>query len=314
MEGAESLCFTAVHATNFAFDGFRCDLVRAISMAPAFQITHGIAMGSQGGPMSAGVSPGNYTLAAMYASQKALMYGTVGLDGGLSGRMNYSWSPKHTTKSNFQLTNNPQLQNVVQLEHSILGRDYALDFKTFNISPIDFSGMYQASYLQSVTKNLALGSELMLQRSAPGTEDAAMSYLAKYTGSNKDWIATANLSGQGAFLASYWQRLAEKVEGGVDLVLIPDARPRERRAKATLGAKWDFRLSSMKAQIDSEGKVTATLDTRIGQAITFLLCGEIDYPKAISKWGVGLQIESSVLTEEEMLAQQSRAAETAPPL
>ena len=75
----------------------------------------------------------------------------------------------------------------------------------------------------------------------------------KYTGSSKDWIATAQLQPSGALQATYWQKLGEKVEAAADLHLVN--APQRRDAVATLGLKYDLRMSTFRAQLDSTGSL-----------------------------------------------------------
>jgi mitochondrial import receptor subunit TOM40 len=165
---------------------------------------------------------------------------------------------------------------VIQLEHENTGIDYCLNIKAINPSPIDGSGVYIGSYLQSLTKRLALGVETIYQR-APEGQELAATYLCKFTGAQQDWIATAQMQPIGLLQASYWQKLSGQVEVGADLQLI--AAPLKRDAIATVGAKWDLRMASFKAQLDSTGKVSALLEQRFAPNFAFLLTGEIDHFK-----------------------------------
>ncbi len=167
---------------------------------------------------------------------------------------------------------------MIQLEHDFSGSDYHLNFKAVNPSPADASGVYISSYLQSITKNLALGVESLYQRSAQNSE-WANSYLAKLTSTDKSWIATAQVQPQGVLQATYWQKLSEKVEVAADLQVIN--APARRDAVATLGARYDFRAAQFRAQIDSTGKVSALLEQRFIPAFAFLVSGEIDHFKVI---------------------------------
>ncbi|KIJ69374.1 hypothetical protein HYDPIDRAFT_81090, partial [Hydnomerulius pinastri MD-312] len=167
-----------------------------------------------------------------------------------------------------------------------------------NPSPTDLSGIYIGSYFQSVTKNLALGFETLYQRQSPEMSELATSYVAKYTSSQKDWIATAQLQPSGILQTTYWQKLSEKVEVAADLQVI--AAPQRRDAIATLGAKYDLRMATFRAQLDSTGKVSALLEQRFAPTFAFLVSGEIDHFKNAAKVGVGVMIESSTLTPEEM--------------
>ena len=168
-------------------------------------------------------------------------------------------------------------QNMLQVEHDYQGTDYNLNAKVLNIWPTDLTGIYIGSYLQSLTKNIALGVEGIYQRPTPDMAELSASYLAKYTSDNKDWIATAQIQPSGILQTTYWQKLSEKLEVGADLQVI--AAPTRRDAIATLGAKYDLRMSAFRAQVDSSGKVSALLEQRFAPTLAFLLSGEIDHVK-----------------------------------
>lgn len=166
---------------------------------------------------------------------------------------------------------------MIQLEHDYTGLDYTLNGKVINPSPLDGSGIYVGSYLQSVTKNLALGIETLYQRAALDQAEVSSSYLAKLTGSDGKWIATAQFQPIGVLQATYWHKLSEKVEAAADLQVI--AAPMRRDAIATVGAKYDLRMSTFRAQLDSTGKVSALLEQRFAPSFAFTVAGEIDHFK-----------------------------------
>ena len=166
---------------------------------------------------------------------------------------------------------------MIQLEHDYSGLDYTLNGKVINPSPLDASGIYVGSYLQSVSKNLALGIETLYQRAALDQTELSSSYLAKLTGSDGKWIATAQFQPIGVLQATYWHKLSEKVEAAADLQVI--AAPMRRDAIATVGAKYDLRMSTFRAQLDSTGKVSALLEQRFAPSFAFTVAGEIDHFK-----------------------------------
>lgn len=166
---------------------------------------------------------------------------------------------------------------MVQLEQDYQGSDYSLNVKAINPWPTDLTGIYLGSYLQSVAKNFAIGMETVWQRPSPNISSTTTSYVAKWTGDQKDWIATAHIQPGGVVQATYWQKLGEKVEVAAEMNIV--ATPSRRDAIATLGAKYDLRLSTFRAQIDSTGKVAAFLEQRFTPAFAFLLSGEIDHFK-----------------------------------
>jgi mitochondrial import receptor subunit TOM40 len=166
---------------------------------------------------------------------------------------------------------------MIQLEHDYSGQDYTVNGKVINPSPLDGSGIYVGSYLQSISKKLALGIETLYQRAALNQAEMSSSYLAKLTGSDGKWIATAQFQPIGVLQATYWHKLSEKVEAAADLQVI--AAPMRRDAIATVGTKYDLRMSTFRAQLDSTGKVSALLEQRFAPSFAFTVAGEIDHFK-----------------------------------
>ncbi|KAF8201825.1 eukaryotic porin-domain-containing protein [Pholiota molesta] len=281
----------ATHLTNYIFDGARADLTKNLSFDPLFQLTHSFVLGSS-------VQPASYSLGVTFARENLFLQGTMDHEGSVNARFNHGWTANNIFKAQAQLSQQAG-HNMIQLEHDFIGTDYHLNFKAVNPSPADGSGVYIGSYLQSITKNLALGVESLYQRAAQNS-DLANSYLAKVTSTDKSWIATAQVQPQGVLQATYWQKLSEKVEVAADLQVIN--APTRRDAIATLGARYDFRAAQFRAQVDSTGKVSALLEQRFVPAFAFLVSGEIDHFKNNAKVGVGIMIESSSLSPEEMAA------------
>lgn len=280
----------ATHLTNHFFDGARADLAKSLSMLPLFQVTHSFSLASQ-------TAPPTYNFGAVFATNQTLLQGGVDNDGNVNGRFNYGWSPNSVTKLQTQLSQQAG-HNMLHVEHDYQGSDYSLNVKALNPSPADLSGMYIGSYLQSVTKNLAVGVESIYQRASADMTDLHNSWHARYTGSNKNWIATAGLPGPGVLQATYWQKFGEQVEAAADLQMV--ATPDRRDAIATLGLKYDLRMSTFRAQLDSTGKVAALLEQRFAPTFVFTVGGEIDHFKNTARVGMGVMIESSSLTPEEM--------------
>ncbi|KAJ7774596.1 eukaryotic porin-domain-containing protein [Mycena maculata] len=280
----------STHLTNFIFDGARADLTKSLSMSPLFQVTHSFALGSQ-------TAPPSYNFGAIFGSTKVFLQGGVDHDGNVSGRFNYGWTGSTVTKLQAQLSSQIG-HNMIQFEHDYQGQDFSLNAKAMNPSPTDGTGIYVGSYLQSITKNIALGFESIYQRPTPDVSEFSSAYLAKITGTDKNWIATAQTQGLGVLQATYWQKLSEKVEVAADLQLI--AMPNRREAITTIGAKYDLRLATFRAQLESTGKVSALLEQRFTPTFAFLISGEIDHWNSKAKVGLGVMIESSSLTPEEM--------------
>jgi len=184
---------------------------------------------------------------------------------------------------------------MLQLEHDYQGQDFAVNVKAMNPWPLDFTGIFIGSYLQSVTKNLAIGAEALYSKPTPDMSDLAPSYIAKWTSTDRSTIATATVQPQGVLQTTYYQKLSEKVDAAADLQIV--AGPQKRDAVATIGAKWDLRLSTFRAQLDSTGKVSALLEQRFTPTFAFMLAGEIDHPKVSSPCWSDLFKCSSMIAE-----------------
>ena len=178
---------------------------------------------------------------------------------------------------------------MLQVDNDITGKDFTASLKSINPSIIEggLSGIFIGSYLQSLTPSLALGVEAVWSRAAlNASPEAAVSYCAKYKGS--DWIASAQLQAQGAISTSYWRRLTEKVEAGVDLNLqfAPGVGGKSlmgsglrKEGTTTLGAKYDFRMSTFRAQVDSSGRLSCLLEKRVLPPVQLTFAGELDHFK-----------------------------------
>ncbi|EPQ26464.1 uncharacterized protein PFL1_06112 [Pseudozyma flocculosa PF-1] len=271
-----------VHPTNFMFEGARADLTKALSMNPIFQVTHAFSLGQPG-------APGSYNFGAVYGDSKSFFQ--AGLDDGLNVTMraNRGWVPGHTTKVQAQLSATAG-QSFVQMEHDYQGADHSANIKALNPSPADFTGIYIVNYLQSLTRNFALGVETVYQRPSADMEEASTGYLAKLTGDKKDWIATAQVQPQGVAQCTYYQKLSEQVDVAADLQVV--AMGAKREAQATLGARYAFRMATLRAAVDSMGKISSVYETRLSPAFGLTFSGEIDHLQGASKFGFGISIES----------------------
>ena len=179
---------------------------------------------------------------------------------------------------------------MINIDNEITGKDFTASLKTINPHLIEggLTGVVIGSYLQSITPSLALGFETMWQRVAMNSgPETALSYVARYKGS--DWVASAQvLQAQSAINTSYWRRLTDKVEAGVDLNLqfMPGmgggglmGGGMRREGTTTVGAKYDFRTSTFRAQLDSSGRLSCLLEKRVLPPVQITFAGEMDHFK-----------------------------------
>ena len=183
---------------------------------------------------------------------------------------------------------------MLTVENDYTGKDFTASFKAMNPSIIEggVSGIYIASYLQSVTPSLSLGIEAVWQRAAMNSSPEAMlSYGARYKG--PDWIATLKMEAEGpqgaGINTSYWRKLTDKVSAGADLNLqfAPGLGGRgglmgggaQKEGTATAGAKYEFTASTFRTQLDSKGRLSCLLEKSILPAVRVTFAGEMDHFK-----------------------------------
>ncbi|KAL8936597.1 MAG: hypothetical protein Q9211_004106 [Gyalolechia sp. 1 TL-2023] len=272
-----------VFLNNFMFTGLRAEWNKPISNNPIFQLSHQLSMGAQG------MSP--YTFSALYGSSKVFLQGTMESDGSLVARSNYRWNDSLITKTNAQIQSG---QSMLSIENDFSGKDFTASLKGMNPSFIEggLKGIFIASYLQSVTPSLALGLEAVWQRVAMNSSpEALLSYGARYKG--PDWIASLQLQTEGpqgsVISSSYWRKLTDKVSVGTDLSLqfAPGLSgpggvmggSLQKEGSASAGAKYEFRASTFRAQVDSKGRLSCLLEKTILPAVRVTFAGEMDHLK-----------------------------------
>ncbi|EJT77304.1 mitochondrial import receptor subunit tom-40 [Gaeumannomyces tritici R3-111a-1] len=292
-----------VFLNNHSFSGLRADLTKVFSLNPLFQVSHQFAVGERINP---------YTFAAMYGSSKVFMQGSVDNEMAVSTRFNWRWSSAFVTKSSFQLGGGGG-QDMVQIENDYTGGDFSASVKALNPSFLEggISGIYVGSYMQSLTKRLSLGLEGVWQRASLSTPpETVMSYVAKYK--TDDWVATGQLSGQGQINTTFWRKISDKVQAGIDMTLsVAPADPEAAMFGAptalttqgvtTAGVKYDFRMSTLRAQVDTKGKMGCLVEKRVGGPVMMTVAAEIDHPTGNSKLGVSISLD---LGGEELQEQQ----------
>ncbi|CAK9442225.1 uncharacterized protein LODBEIA_P59680 [Lodderomyces beijingensis] len=293
-----------VFLNQYFFTGLRADLNKAFSISPAFQTSHTLSIGSDLPP---------YAFSALYASEDLFFQGNICDDKSFSGRINYGWDKHNISKLTLQILE--RQPPMVQLEQDYQANDFSINLKTLNPSFLygGFSGVAVASLLQSLTPKFALGLEAMYSMQPLSPPDTAVSYVARYNNNGK-WIASAQLQAQGSLVASFWKKVSDKVEAGVETQIaatmkqVPDPLMGVGfepviEGTTTIGAKYEYRTAVFRGQLDSRGKISAFLEKRILPTVSVLFSGEIDQFKRSSRLGLGLQFEAAG-NEQLMLMQQ----------
>ncbi|OAP56978.1 hypothetical protein AYL99_09090 [Fonsecaea erecta] len=297
--------------SNFMFSGLRCDLQKVFSINPLFRLQHGFAMGSQALPP--------WQLMALYGNSDVFMQAAYSSDRSLTAWGNLRWSPRFVTKT--QTSIDPrQTQTMVQIENEYTGNDFTASVKALSPSILEggLTGIFIGSYLQSITPKLAVGLEGVWQRPALNSKpETALSYCARYK--STDWIASAQWLSQGSLGATYWRRLTDKVEAGVDCQLSFAAGasmfggPR-REGTTTVGLKYSFANSVYRAQVDSTGKFGVVLERRVAPPVTLTFAAEIDQWKNTHKLGVAVSLEGAPEELQEIMERPENQSAIPPPI
>ncbi|KAJ1957843.1 translocase of outer mitochondrial membrane [Linderina pennispora] len=267
--------------TNFWFEGGRADLAKVLS--PNFQVLHTFQMGLPGQPSS-------FEFAGVYADENTLMHGKMDTEFNLQARLNHSLTKRLQAKAQAQVMANDS-QSMLQLESEYTGSDFTANVKAINPSLVDGTGIYLANYLQSVTRKLSFGAELLYQSPMPKVQETSISLALRYQPS-ADRVWVAQTQGTNILSTSYWRKITEKCEAGAELQVMNMPSQGRREASCSVGVKYEFAASTMRAMADNMGKVSMLLEEKIAPGFSFLISGELDHLKGENKFGIGLNLES----------------------
>lgn len=269
-----------VSLTNYLFDGAKADLAKGLSAN--FQVSHSFSLGSM-------MMPPAYHFGGIFVTGKHLLHGMVDTNGVFQGKYHYTVTERATLKGQAQVSKQPG-QSMAQMEYDWQGADCAINFKAINPDVADGgSGIYTASLLQSLSKHLSAGLEVVGQKATVQEPlDFGYNVAARYA--TPVWIAAVNVQQMVALQASYFHKVSERVELATELQMLLFG-PR-RDAVATVGAKFDYRQALIRVQGDSAGKVGLVYEERLFPGFSLLLSGELDHVRNASRFGFGINLEN----------------------
>lgn len=180
---------------------------------------------------------------------------------------------------------------MVQLESDWIGKEgTSINLKAINPNVVDGEGVFTASLLQSVSKSVAVGAEVIGQKVADSPSmETGLNLALRITPTAKSTF-TATLQQFVALQASYHHRVSEKVELASELQMLL-VGPR-KDAVTSVSAKFDYRQATVRAQLDSTGRVGLVLEEKLFPGFALLLSGELDHVKSTSRFGVGITMEN----------------------
>lgn len=256
------------------FDGFRFDLNKVFG--EKFALNHSLSMGSLEIPSQGAdvikVPTSSYEFGASFVDPKVMLIGRISQDGRLNARVKYDLPSGFCLKINAQLTNEPHYsQGMGTLDYK--GKDSRSQFQFGN------NGFFGGNYIQSVTKNLSLGTEafwLGEQRKS------GVGFLARYD--TKKMVATGQIASTGVISLSYVQKVSDKVSLATDFMY----NHMSRDVTASVGYDYILRQSRLRGKLDTNGVVSSLLEEQMAPGLNFILSAEVDHWKKDYKFGFGL--------------------------
>jgi mitochondrial import receptor subunit TOM40 len=187
-----------------------------------------------------------------------------------------------------------QIQNrkwvATQMSSEYRGKDYVASVTLGNPDLVNESGVVVSQYLQSVTKNLSLGAEVLYQYgpTVPGSQIAVYTLAGRWTGNN--WQLSGALTPMaGGIHMCYYQKPNDVVQIGVEL----EGSLRTQECTATVGYQIELPKSNLafRGQLDSNWCVGAVMEKKLPPLpFTFALSAFANHVKGAYRFGVGLVV------------------------
>ncbi|KAG2541143.1 hypothetical protein PVAP13_9NG606300 [Panicum virgatum] len=251
------------------------ELFEGLSYSNSF---HSVFMGSLEVPAQSSetikVPTAHYEFGANFLDPKLMLIGRVMTDGRLNARVKCDLTENLTLKVNAQLTQEAHYsQGMFNFDYK--GSDYRTQFQIGN------NAFYGANYIQSVTPNLSMGTEIFW---LGHQRKSGIGFASRY---NTDkMVGTLQVASTGIVALSYVQKVSEKVSLASDFMY----NQMSKDVTASFGYDYLLRQCRLRGKIDSNGVVAAYLEERLNMGVNFLLSAEIDHCKKNYKFGFGMTV------------------------
>ncbi|KAL6644991.1 hypothetical protein ACP70R_014068 [Stipagrostis hirtigluma subsp. patula] len=258
------------------FEGLRFDFTKGLNQK--FSLSHSVFMGSLEVPSQSTetikVPTAHYEFGANFLDPKLMLIGRVMTDGRLNARVKCDLTDNLTLKVNAQLTQEAHYsQGMFNFDYK--GTDYRAQFQIGN------NAFYGANYIQSVTPNLSMGTEIFW---LGHQRKSGIGFASRY---NTDkMVGTLQVASTGIVALSYVQKVSEKVSLASDFMY----NHMSKDVTSSFGYDYLLRQCRLRGKIDSNGVVAAYLEERLNMGVNFLLSAEIDHPKKNYKFGFGMTV------------------------
>ncbi|XP_037938063.1 mitochondrial import receptor subunit TOM40 homolog 1-like [Teleopsis dalmanni] len=266
------------------FEGARIMLNKGLSNH--FQVSHTLNMSS--------TQPSGYRFGATYVGTKQftpseafpVLLGDIDPSGNLNANIIHQFTPQLRCKFAMQIQESKVL--ACQAAGDFKGQDFTASVTLGNPNIINGSGVIVAHYLQSITKRLALGTELAYQYggNVPGGQIAVVSAIGRYATENYVWSGTAGPAG---VHICYYQKASDQLQIGAEV----ETSPRMQESVATIAYQVDIPKADLifRGSFDSNWNVAGVLEKRLTPLpFSFALSGRLNHTKNQFRLGCGLII------------------------
>jgi mitochondrial import receptor subunit TOM40 len=186
------------------------------------------------------------------------------------------------------------------------------------------TGIFSASYLQSISKAFAVGAELVHQRPFPDSMETTVNYTMRWAPpasklepppsfpadlpvpflhvnpSDPTEIFTSSFSpSSGVLQSTYWRKINPRFELATELQLLmtpgSEKQMGRRGGLASVGFKLETIYATIRGMVDTHGKVATVLEEKIAPGLALTLSGEMDYGMGgggMGKVGFGFTLEA----------------------
>lgn len=266
------------------FEGAKVMLNKGLSNH--FQVSHTLNL--------CNTQPNGYRFGATYVGTKQfspseafpVMLGDIDPSGNLNANIIHQFSPRVRCKFASQIQDNKL--TAAQLTTDYRANDYTVSLTIGNPNILNNSGVLVGHYLQSVTRKLALGTELAYQfgPNVPGGQIAVLSVVGRYVSGDSTWSGTFGIGG---IHLCYYQKASEQLQIGVEV----ETSLRMQESVATVSYQVDLPKADLvfKGCFDSNWNVYGVLEKRLQPLpFSFALSGRINHNKNQFRLGCGLII------------------------
>ncbi|XP_068146415.1 mitochondrial import receptor subunit TOM40 homolog 2 [Drosophila tropicalis] len=266
------------------FEGARIMLNKGLSNH--FQISHTLNMTA--------MSNNGYRFGATYVGCKQygpteafpVLLGDIDASGNLNANIIHQITSRLRCKFAAQFQDSRLI--ATQCTNDYRGDNYTASLTLGNPGLLSGSGVVVAQYLQSITRRLAMGTELAYQYgpNVPGRHIAILSLVGRYAAKDCVWSGTLGLNG---LHICYYRKASDQLQLGVEV----ETSLRMQESVTTLAYQIDLPKADLifRGSFDSNWHVCGVLEKRLQPLpFAFALSGRMNHVKSSFTLGCGLMI------------------------